>query len=267
MSYHHFPRDMAPREAYRPARSPYQSPQPLTSPSLEPGLGGPAPCVALVGCDGSGKSTLARDLVSMLDRHSPTSSVYLGLGTGELGLRIARLPLVGKLIERFLSGKANKAHDNPDKRLPGLLTALVMFAFSLKRLKRFREVVALRQHGVQVVTDRFPQAEIAGSFDGPSLDWTRKGSKIVERLALWEHALYQSMASLPPTVVIRLNIDADTALTRKPDHKRELVEKKIRVIPRLSFRGAPIVDVDASRPYHEVLETVLGILSRHGIIA
>ncbi|MCJ2183271.1 hypothetical protein MTR62_11295 [Novosphingobium sp. 1949] len=266
MSYHNFSRDFVSPDARDVASSP-PIPEAHRNPETGSFRQGPAPCVALVGCDGSGKSTLARDLVSLLDRHSPTTSVYLGLGTGELGLRIARLPLIGRVAERFLSQKANKAHDNPEKRLPGLATALVMFAFSLARMRRFRKLVGLRALGVQVVTDRFPQAEIAGSFDGPGLVWTRKGSRAVEQLARWEHSLYEHMAAIRPTLVIRLNVDVDTAMNRKPDHKRALLEKKMGVIPKLTFGGAPIVDVDASRPYNEVLDTVLGVLGRYGMTA
>ncbi|WP_324699264.1 hypothetical protein ACLIMP_23750 [Novosphingobium aerophilum] len=224
-----------------------------------------APCVALIGCDGSGKSTLARDLVALLDRQSPTRSMYLGLGTGDLGRRIGELPLIGRLAERFLTGKAKKAHEGPDKRLPGLATALAMFGFSLARGRRFRKVLDYRRGGVQVITDRYPQAEVPGSFDGPGLSWKRRGSAVVERLAARERALYDDMASYRPTVVIRLNVDVDTALARKSDHQRDMLEKKLAVVPTLRFGGAQIVDVDATRPYHEVLETVLAVLRRYGL--
>lgn len=226
---------------------------------------GLAPCVALVGCDGSGKSTLARDLVALLDRQAPTHSVYLGLGTGELGRRIAEAPIIGRFVEHYLAGKARKAHDNPEKKLPGLLTALVMYAFSLARYRRFRKVLGHRGEGVQVITDRYPQAEVSGSFDGPGLSWTRRGSALVERLASRERVLYAQMAACKPTVVIRLNIDAETALARKADHRRDLIEKKLAVVPALRFGGAPIVDVDATRPYHEVLQTILAVLRRNGL--
>jgi thymidylate kinase len=226
-----------------------------------------APSVALVGCDGSGKSTLASDLAAVLNRQAPTRTMYLGLGTGDLGRRIGTLPLIGPLAERYLAGKASKAHAGPDKRLPGLVTALAMYAFSLARLRRFRKALDYRRHGVQVITDRYPQAQVAGSFDGPGLSWTRKGSALVERLAAREHALYAGMSAWRPTVVIRLNVDVDTALARKSDHERGMLEKKIAVVPTLDFAGAQIVDVDATRPYHEVLETVLAVLRRHGLSA
>ena len=229
--------------------------------------------MALIGCDGSGKSTLASDLVALLNREAPTRSMYLGLGTGDLGRRIGGIPLIGPIAERFLTGKASKAHEgqaasrrnNTEKRLPGLATALAMFGFSLARYRRFRQVLGYRRQGVQVITDRYPQAEVPGSFDGPGLSWTRKGSALVERLAQRERALYEDMASYRPTLVIRLNVDVDTALARKSDHQRAMLEKKIAVVPTLRFGGAQIVDVDATRPYHDVLEGIRAVLRRHGM--
>lgn len=224
-----------------------------------------APCIALVGCDGSGKSTLAGDLTALLNREAPTRSMYLGLGTGDLGRRIGHLPLIGGIVERFLTAKAGKAHSAPDKRLPGMVTALAMYGFSLARKRRFDQVVAMRQSGIRVITDRYPQAELPGGFDGPGLAWTRRGTPAVERLAARERALYQDMAACRPTLVIRLNVDADTALARKSDHTRALLEKKLAILPTLRFGGAPIVDVDATRPYLEVLTTVLALAQVGGI--
>ncbi|MBT0669764.1 hypothetical protein HT136_15455 [Novosphingobium profundi] len=221
---------------------------------------GLAPCVALVGCDGSGKSTLARDITALLDRRAPTRTMYLGLGTGDLGRRIGRLPLIGKLAERYLGGKARKAHSSPDKRLPGLATALVMYGFSRARRRRFDRVLAFRRQGIRVITDRYPQAELPGSFDGPGLSWLRRGSPLVERLAARERRLYEDMAAYRPTLIIRLNVDVETALARKSDHTRELLEKKLAIVPTLNFAGAHIVDIDATRPYSEVLETVLALI-------
>ena len=140
-----------------------------------------------------------------------------------------------------------------------------MFGFSLARYRRFRQVLGYRRQGVQVITDRYPQAEVPGSFDGPGLSWARKGSALVERLAQRERALYEDMASYRPTLVIRLNVDVDTALARKSDHQRAMLEKKIAVVPTLRFGGAQIVDVDATRPYHDVLEGIRAVLRRHGM--
>jgi hypothetical protein len=65
------------------------------------------------------------------------------------------------------------------------------------------------------------------------------------------------MAIWVPTLVIRLNIDADTVMARKPDHDRALIEQKVATVPRLRFNGARIVDLDATIPYAEELALAL----------
>ncbi|HEY0270949.1 MAG TPA: nucleoside triphosphate hydrolase [Sphingomonas sp.] len=226
-----------------------------------------APLIALVGCDGSGKSTLARDLLADLSRERPVALCYLGLGSGDLANRIRRLPLVGAALERRLAAKAGKTR-TAGGRIPGLPTALVVYGFSLLRQRRFRRMLALRRAGVTVITDRYPQTEVAGFYDGPGLSAARAGSRAVAALAARELRMYRRMAARHPDLVIRLNIGVATAYARKPDHGIELLRRKVETTPALRFDGAPIVDVDAEQPY-EVVRAIVsrlvrGMLDRDG---
>lgn len=224
-----------------------------------------APLIAIVGCDGSGKSTLSSDMRNVLSEHRDAEVCYLGLGSGELGNRIARWPLIGPTVERALARKAQQTRTK-DKTIPGLFTALVVFGFSLLRLYRFRHVLALRRRGVTVITDRYPQTEVVGFYDGPGLSAARAGSPLVAWLAARERRMYEYMASHRPDIVLRLNVDAETAFRRKPDHKPALLAEKVRVTPLLRFHGARIVDLDATADYDQVrdqaFERVRPVLSR-----
>ena len=213
--------------------------------------------IAVVGCDGTGKSTLTRDLVKHLGRSGPTEWHYMGLISGEQGDRIKRLPLVGPRLERRLAAKAARAQDMRNK-VPGLFGALVMYGLSLWRAAHLRRVVRLAERGVLVVTDRFPQAEIAGfRYDGPGLGLARSSHWAVRKLAEREQRLYERMAAYRPALVIRLDIDFATAHARKPDHDPEELNDKIAVMARLRFNGAPLFELDARPPYPEVLENAL----------
>ena len=207
-----------------------------------------APLIALVGADGSGKSTLLGDVVAHVRKTRKAEAGYLGLGSGPLGERIKAWPLIGPPLERFLSARAKQAR-TPGARIPGLLTALVLYRYSLKRKKRFDHMLALRQQGIAVVTDRYPQIEVPGYYDGPGLSAARAEGPVVRWLAARERRLYEEMAAYLPTLVVRLNIDIATALARKPDHERGLLEMKIAATPKLTFNGAPIVEIDATQPF------------------
>jgi thymidylate kinase len=224
-----------------------------------------APLIAIVGTDGSGKSTLSADMRAALAAERNVEVCYLGLGSGELGNRIKQWPVIGAWLERKLTKKAGQARSK-DAKIPGLPTALVVFAFSLIRLHRFRRMLKLRRRGVTVITDRYPQTEVPGFYDGPGLSAARASSPAVAWLAARERRLYEHMASYRPDVVLRLNVDADVAYMRKPDHKPGLLAEKVRVTPLLRFHGARIVDLDANADYkmvrRQAFERVRPVLAR-----
>lgn len=212
------------------------------------------PVIAVIGCDGSGKSTVSGHLLQWVGRYGPAAAAHLGKQAGNVGRALARLPLVGPLIGRTIRRKTVDVHHHFERDTqPGLLPALVVALFTLRRLHRFRRMLALRRRGLIVVTDRYPQTAVPGAYDGPVLPLAGAGSWLVRYLARCETAGFAWMASHPPDLVIRLNIDLDTACARKPDHAREALRRKIEATPRLSFNGAPIVEVDAALPLPEVL--------------
>lgn len=211
-----------------------------------------APLIAVVGCDGAGKSTLAEDLLAYLRKTRQAESGYLGLGSGPLGERIKAWPLIGSAVEGFFSKRATRARDPKDK-IPGLGTALVLYAFSIRRQLRFKRVLAIRRLGIIVVTDRYPQTEVSGFYDGPGLSAARADGWLVKKLAEKERVIYDRMASFVPTLVLRLNIDTETALARKPGDAIDLLKAKVAATPLLTFNGARIIDLDATIPYAEEL--------------
>lgn len=212
---------------------------------------------AVVGCDGTGKSTLTADLVAHLRQRGAAERRYLGLVSGEMGDRIKRLPWIGTRLEAHLARKAVLAQDMR-RKLPGAWTALIMYGLSLWRAAHLRRMWRLAERGTLVVTDRYPQAEIPGfRCDGPGLAVGRSDNRLVRWLARREQALYERMAERRPTLVIRLGIDADTAQARKPDHAYAELLDKIEVMAKLHFNGAHILELDARRPYPEVLAAAL----------
>lgn len=217
-----------------------------------------APLVAIIGSDGAGKTTLAASLCSTL-RDQGAAYAYLGLGSGTLGLKIKAWPLIGPVLARRLTAKAQQARTR-GQRIPGMLTALVIYGFSTRRVRRFNQMLRLRQQAGIVICDRYPQLDIAGFYDGPGLSAAHPGNRFTAWLAARETALYQRMADYRPTLVIRLNIDADTAFARKPDHDLALLRRKVNATPLLRFNGAHIVEVDASRPFSDVQSRCLQLV-------
>lgn len=215
--------------------------------------------IAVVGCDGSGKSTLTADLFAQLRDEQPTELLYLGQSSGNIADWIRSLPLIGAAFGRYLVRKAERAHaKEKTSASPDIPTALVIHLLSRWRKHKFRRMLALDRRGVVVIADRYPQAEVPGFyFDGPGLTARDARNAVVRWLAARELRLYQRMAGHLPALVIRLNIDADTAHARKPDHKLSMLQDKVTVIPTLHFNGARILDLNGCDPYPQVLQAAL----------
>lgn len=212
------------------------------------------PMIAIVGCDGSGKSTVSENLVIWASDYGPAATAHLGKQAGNVGRALSDLPLVGKFIGRSIGHKKFSLREPAAKnKTPGILAAVVASIFTLRRVLRFRRMLALRRKGLIVITDRFPQLDCPNAFDGPVLSEDAQGSFIVRWLARHEREAFEWMTSYRPDLVMRLNIDLDTACARKPDHIRRKLQRKIEVTPLLKFNGAPIVEIDTVQPLEQVL--------------
>lgn len=217
--------------------------------SAGPGL---APVFAVVGSDGSGKTTLCEALYSWLSQSRPAALCHLGKQTGDYRRLLARLPLFGKPA----AAKIVKSGDivERDKGPPPLM-AIATYVISMRRLRRFRAALALRRRGIAVIADRYPQIVVPGpKMDGVHLVANHPRSWITRALMRRERRRYAWMASFVPDLVIRLNVDLETAARRKPGANAFNLKRKIEMTPLLSFGGAPIVDIDAGEPADAVLE-------------
>ena len=177
------------------------------------------------------------------------------------------LPLVGVWLERRLAAKSSKTQSMKTKS-PALWAAVIMYCFSLRRMANLRKVQRLAQSGVLVVSDRFPQAEISGFYyDGPGIGVERATGKISMFLAQRERRLYQKMAQYRPELIIRLGIDIDTAISRKPDHDYAELQDKIGVMSTIGYNGTKILEIDSRAPYSEVLEQAQKAVSLVAIVS
>jgi thymidylate kinase len=227
------------------------------------------PLIAIIGCDGSGRSTVSEEILVWARGYGPARAAHLGKQQGNTGRWFARLPLAGKWFERFIGGKAGTVHSSRARnKAPDIIPAIVMHAFTLRRVRQFRRMLALRQQGLIVIADRYPQLDFPSAFDGPDMSVDAQGNRFVSWLAQREQTAFEWMTSYRPDLVIRLNVDLDTAFARKPDHRREALKRKIEITPQLTFNGAPIAEIDAAQPLVEVLAAatvaVTRTLTEHG---
>lgn len=210
----------------------------------------PAPLIALVGSDGAGKSAVGAELLAWMRETQAAELRHLGKQSGNIGRAIARWPLIGREMDRALEGKVKEAGAG---RGPGPIASLMIFGFTLRRVSRFRRMVALRNRGVAILSDRFPQLSIPRGLDGPGFAKVRMRNGFTRALARCELRHFRWMTMHVPDLVIRLNVDLATAIARKPDHRPSALANKLADVPRLTFNGAPIVEIDAALPLADVV--------------
>jgi len=222
------------------------------------------PLIAVVGCDGSGKSTVTEALCAWMNEDRPTRLCHLGKQSGNIGRRIARLPLLGGKLDKSIHAKARGAQT---EKGPGLLAALVIYVFSMRRVRRFNRMMRLRRAGHAIVADRFPQVNLPGPMDGLGLAAAPR-SGLIGLLARSELRHYRAMAETRPDLVLRLNVSLEVAIARKPDHRESSLARKVADVPRLTFEGAPIVEIDAEQPLEQVLaQAKAAVFARLALLA
>jgi len=220
------------------------------------------PMIAIVGCDGSGKSTVGEQVLACAEEFAPSVLVHVGKQAGNFSRSLFAVPVIGGLIKSLFGKQAVKTRSRREKnKNPSFLTSLAKYIFTVRRVRRFRRMLLLREKRLIVITDRFPQLDLPKSFDGPQLSVDDEGGFMVNWLARREQADFEWMTSHIPDLVLRLNVDIDTAMERKPDHNRESLSKKIDIMPKLTYQGAPIVDIDTSQPLEKVVAEATVALS------
>jgi hypothetical protein len=214
--------------------------------------------IAVVGVDGSGKSTVVAAIRAWLSSEVDVVPIYFGTGAGRPSLFLRPFKLMVPLVTRILKTKPKGAsHGSVSHRPPGLLYSVLMMAWAtiVAREKHNKLLAARRgaQRGLVVITDRYPQDEIVGFNDGPLL--TRL-TKVPHRLRAFEAAAYALARRLPPELVVKLDVRAETAARREPDMNPALIRQRIADLQRLTFVGARAVRIDAEQPLIDVIRAV-----------
>jgi thymidylate kinase len=211
--------------------------------------------VALVGSDGAGKSTVTTALTRWLRFKLDTECLYLGTGDGGAHpVDVLRRGIRG-LARRFKASKPTSSAEDKESKKPAStgqrIVALHHLLLLRHKLMRLRLAHRLAKAGRMVILDRFPQDQFAGLSDGPRL----QDGESFSWAARSEQRIYMKIKALSPDLVIRLEIDADTAKARKPDHDREILARKAAIVSALKFPDAQVVTIDARQPLDMVLLT------------
>ena len=178
--------------------------------------------VAFVGIDGSGKSSGIERITKFFAKQMNVQTNFLGSGKSGAGL-------IRKLIMNIVGFKASskghkevrKAGGNEnvaksDLPRPPLHYVLWIMLCTLDREKQLKKIQYGLGNGNLVFVDRWLQDDRLDSVDAPRLANYKKFKGIVGYVARREAKLYKKIKLIPLHLVIKLNIDAETSIKRKP---------------------------------------------------
>lgn len=224
--------------------------------------------VAVLGADGSGKSTVISEISQSLSKKLDVLPMYLGSGDGKASMLRQPLIWMAQGAKAKRSAKSSDVDDSstPENlkstkkkslisRLHKLLWAIIL---TYEKQNKLKQAHLAKERGMIVICDRYPQSQILGFNDGPLLiSGKDKTPKLLQTFQQWEFASYQHMAeTMPPDIVIKLNITPEVAKARKAGTPSEMVHKKVAAVQALKFpHQTTVITVDAEQPLDQVLVT------------
>jgi hypothetical protein len=220
--------------------------------------------VAFVGADGSGKSTVTREVRRCFAEKIDVLPVYFGSGDGTAMPMRGLLRRAKSLVRKSPSSRSASPGFDGAAAAAGAggigsgFGALYRVCWALllahEKSVKLREAWRASSNGLLVIADRYPQAEVMGSTDGPLLaEWRDHPSRLRRAVARWEARPYEWARAQPPDLVIRLRVSGEAAFARKPEYDLSWSTKRVAIIDSLTFGGACVVDIDAEQPLPEVL--------------
>lgn len=225
--------------------------------------------IVFLGCDGAGKSTTISYVYKELIKKVDVYKVYMGSGDGDCSL--LRLPM--KLVANRISGKglSSKYSKNIQKSKKSIKsffygTSKILWALALAREKKIKckKITKAKNRGIIVLSDRFPQTNIVGYNDGPLLSNYKNSKNILfKNLANWEEKIYSDCFKNTPDLVIKMTVDENIALQRKPEMNIEEIKDKKEAVNLIDL-GCKEVEIDTSvipnNAVGDALKSIWGII-------
>jgi thymidylate kinase len=219
--------------------------------------------IAIIGCDGSGKSTVSSEIKQWLAWKVDTHRIYLGSGDGPIGLPVRLFKSLAlrtrrKKVNRQTNGTHwdSKTGDRKLSLFKELGSCLLDLSIANDKYRKVKEANQVRIKGGIVITDRYPQNQFLGIYDGPRVSQGNGKSGLQKFFVRLEEQKYQEMAKLSPDVVVKLHIPLEVVLLRKPGHNVDNIRRKAEITSELRFLGAKVIDIDASKPVADVLNSI-----------
>ena len=204
--------------------------------------------VLFIGADGAGKTTISNDIYKWLKWKYDAERIYLGSGNNKI------LSRLGSFLKKSLNQNrkriAKQLFTLEEKGTTHILQRLFYAYHSAYILKMIKKIYKYRNQGGIAILDRYPQMQYFGINDGCKIPKKYKVLGALERKNLGKACRYQ------PDIVFKLSITKETALSRKPDHDENMIERKIEIINTLLFPDSKEINISSEINYTDEIEII-----------
>lgn len=224
--------------------------------------------VVFLGSDGAGKSTTLKYVKKEFSKKIDVKSMYLGSGDGSSSILRYPMRFVAKRVGGKGVGKSLESESDTTvtlkKRVYGWAKALWAVTLAYEKKRKLKKIVKMKNRGILVLTDRYPQTTTPGYNDGPLLysHINRKGS-LLGSISRWEYRIYDGAHRLCPDLVLRLYVPPEVAMLRKPEMTREEIDKKIEAVRKIDISQNTITvhtDVALQESLSKVMSQIWNII-------
>ncbi len=227
--------------------------------------------VAFLGVDGSGKSTQTELITRELRKKMDSAFIYMGSGKGAPSFQRVMVKKVSQSIIHFarvlkVANKQKKetgelkeskasVEQKRSKRVK-IMKAIRGFSLASERKSKLKKARRLKDGGVIVVCDRYPQSQVPGFNDGLQLNEMKESSNpLLKYFANYERRCYELSDEIKPDLVIKL-IGKPEKLHKRRSEEISLdhLKEKQNGIKELQFKKiTKIVEIDATLSVEKIL--------------
>lgn len=205
---------------------------------------------AIVGSDGSGKSTQISILTKLFKKKVDVVNFYMGSNKGSMSRHRKVISAIYRKAEALKSPALR-----PFQKIASLALA---FSMAWEKRSKIKQANYLRDKGVIVICDRFPQTESPGRNDGPKLPRTYDKTKnpLFGFLMKQEVKLYSCGANRCPDIIFKILVDPEILSSRRNMSIND-VQLKQEGVRNLKFGASKVVEIDGNQPIELVSSEIL----------
>lgn len=208
--------------------------------------------IALVGIDGCGKTSSLRILEDFFRIQFNITKVFMGYGKS--GASLFR-----RIIFKFYGTKRKSSSKTKNKI--SLLYSLWIFLCVVEKRYNLKKAIKARANGKIVLSDRWPQDSLNNVLDGSRLGNYNGQSSIINWIKRYEKEMIQIAQFVSPDIVIKIIIDEQTSMDRKPDELDFVTAQKLcNYLKNINWVCKEQLEIDGTQPQETVVKNLKKII-------